>query len=102
MGNIEALDVHSEPGYIILQRASGPPVKYPLASLITTGDMPDDMTPEQTIDMMPVLNSLAQLIVILWKTLMEADILGEEYADNWDIQYVEKVLIDDFEAEWGE
>lgn len=98
--NIRVLEL--EPGFITIGRAAGPPVRYPLTDLITTGDMPPDMTPTQTIDMMPVLTSLAQVVVILWKTLMEAGILGEEYADNWDIQYIEQVLINEFEAEWGE
>lgn len=101
MPNIIGLDVHSEPGYIIIQRASGPPVRYPLAGLITSGDMPE-LSSSETVAMSPILTSLAQVIVILWKTLMEAEILGEEYSDNWDFQYIEKVLIDDFEAEWGE
>ena len=41
---IEELDVKSEPGFVIVTRAFGPPAKYPLADLLRAADIPTGLT----------------------------------------------------------
>lgn len=101
MSDVKELDV-TEPGYITIRRASGPPVRYPIADLLRGVDMPGDMTPDESTDMMPVLTSLANLLLIIVRTLMDRDILDEDYVDGWDIQYLIQVLVTELGAEWGE
>lgn len=79
--NVAELDVHSEPGYIIIRRASGPPVRYPLAGLITPGDIPTGLTYTQVTS----LTALANLIVVLIRTLIARDILDEDFLEKSDL-----------------
>lgn len=88
MADIIGLDVHSKPGYIILQRQSGPPVEYPLTDLITIGDIPTGLTHTQVA----AISALANLIAILIRTLIERGILDETFADSlgmdWDLEHI--------------
>lgn len=88
MPDIKELDVRSKPGYIIIRRASGPPVEYPLTDLITTGDVPTGLTHTHVA----ALGALANLFAILIRTLIERDILDETFADHhgmyWDLDHI--------------
>lgn len=96
MGDIKELDVHSEPGYIIIRRQSGPPVRYPLADLITSADIPD-----VPIASLTLLTVCANLLMLLIKTLYEREVLeGEDWHDGYDLQYVVETLETNLGSEW--
>jgi len=88
MPSVAEIDVHSEPGYIIIRRASGPPVRYPLAGLIRAADVPTGLTHEQVAG----VSLLANLVVILVRTLIDKGILDETFADSlgmdWDLDHI--------------
>lgn len=78
MPNIQELDVHSQPGFIILQRASGPPVSYPIADLLRAADIPTGLTHEQVSG----LGIIGSLLAVLIRTLINRDVLNEAFADD--------------------
>ena len=81
MANVAEIDVHSEPGWITIRRASGPPVRYPLAGLITVGDIPTGLTYTQITS----LTALSNLIVVLIRTLIARDVLDEDFLEESDL-----------------
>lgn len=86
---IEELDVHSEPGFIILRRQSGPPVKYPLADILRAVDIPTGLTYSQVT----AITSLANFIAILIRVLIDKGVItDEEFTDklgmDWDLDHM--------------
>lgn len=75
--NIKGIDV-SEPGFITIQRSSGPPIRYPVSDLLQATDIPTGLTHEQVIGLTIIANVLAVLI----RTLIARDILDESFADS--------------------
>jgi hypothetical protein len=77
-----------EPGFITVNRASGPPIKLPLADFIRVADVPAGLTHQQVDG----VRLLANLNVVLIRTLIEKDILDESFADslgmNWDLDHI--------------
>ena len=56
--DVKSIDM-SEPGFITIDRGSGPPVRYPTGSRL-----------------------LANLVTALIRTLIERDVIDEDFADN--------------------
>jgi len=88
--NIQELDVKSEPGFIIVSRASGPPAKYPIKDMLEGrgADIPVGLTHTQVDG----VRLLANLFAIFIRTLVEKDILNEDFADSlgmdWDLDHL--------------
>lgn len=87
-------DIAFASGYITITRDSGPPTKYPIANVLRALDIPD-----LTIDSLTLLTTLAQIVMVLVKTLIEKDILDEELVSGFDMQYMIDTLTDDLNAE---
>uniref|UniRef100_A0A6M3JWB7 Tail assembly chaperone n=1 Tax=viral metagenome TaxID=1070528 RepID=A0A6M3JWB7_9ZZZZ len=69
---------YSTPGYIIQTDISGNKTKYPIAPVIRTEDVPTGLTYTQVAS----ISALANLMVIVIRTLIEHEILTEEFADS--------------------
>jgi len=86
MPNVEELELR-EPGFITVHNASGPPIKYPIADLLRAADIPA-LTQTQVV----ALKALANLEVILIRTLIEKEVLDETFADSlgmeFDLDYI--------------
>ena len=97
MPDIRELDVKSEPGFIIVSRASGPPVKYPLADLLRAADIPIGLTYTQVQD----LSVLANLLVVLIRTLIARDVIDEAFVDDAGMSLNLDALIESIEGQGG-
>ena len=86
MPNVEELELR-EPGFITVHNASGPPIKYPIADLLRAADIPA-LTQTQVV----ALKALANLEVILIRTLIEKEVLDETFADSlgmdWGLEHL--------------
>ena len=95
-GNIEELDL-TEAGFITVSRAAGPPVKYPLADILRAADIPTGLTYEQVIG----ITTLANLVVVLIRTLINRDVLNEGFVDDAGMDYSLDAMIDSIEQLGG-
>ncbi len=77
MAEVRDIDL-TEPGFVIVHRAAGPPVKYPLADLLRAADIPTGLTHAQVAG----LSTLANVFVILIRTLIARDVIDETFADS--------------------
>jgi len=88
---IKGIDV-SERGYITIATSSGPPTKYPVADLLRAADIPVGLTHTQVAG----VTYLANLVVVLIRTLIARDLLDEDFADNlgmdWDLEHIVHAL----------
>ena len=75
--NVQDIDV-TEPGFITISRAAGPPVKYPIAELLRAADIPIGLTHEQVAG----LGIIGSLLAILIRTLISRDVLNEGFVDD--------------------
>ena len=84
--NIKSIVV--EAGALIIQTDSGPPTRYPIADVIRVADVPVGLTHTQVAG----VTYLANLIVILIRTLIERNVLDESFIDslglNWDLDHI--------------
>ena len=95
--SIQELDVKSKPGFIIVSRASGPPAEYPLADILRAADIPTGLTYTQVQG----LSVLANLVVILVRTLINRDVLDESFADDAGLSLSLDGLIEAIEGQGG-
>ena len=84
-----------EPGYIITTDDGGRRSRHAISAVLRPADIPDDLL----ISSLSLLTTLAQVVMVLVKTLIEKDILDEELVSGFDMQYVLDTLIDDLQAE---
>lgn len=96
MPNIQELDL-TEAGFITVSRAAGPPVKYPLADILRAADIPTGLTYEQVIG----ITTLANLVVVLIRTLVNRGLLDESFMDDAGMEYDLDGLIESIEAMGG-
>lgn len=86
MTDIKAVTL--EPGYIIIQGDSGPATRFPIAEVLRAADIPTGLTYTQVA----AISALANLVVILIRTLIERQVLDESFADNlgldWDLDHI--------------
>ena len=77
-----------EPGFITIDRASGPPVRLPLKDYLRAADIPVGLTHAQVAG----VTYLANLVVVLIRTLIARDLLDETFADklgmDWDLEHI--------------
>jgi len=85
--DIKGIDV-SEPGFITIAGSSGPPTRYPIADLLRAADIPVGLTHEQVAG----VTYLANLVVVLIRTLIAKELLDETFADelgmDWDLEHI--------------
>ena len=70
----------SESGYIITTDTHGRKTKYPIADSIRTVDIPTGLTYSQVAG----VKTLANLIVVLIRTLIDREVLDESFMENDD------------------
>ena len=88
---VKGVDV-SEPGFITIATSSGPPTRYPVSDLLRAADIPVGLTHTQVAG----ITYLANLVVILIRTLIERGVLDETFADgtgedydlDWDLDHL--------------
>ena len=85
--NVKGVDV-SEPGFITIATSSGPPTRYPIADLLRAADIPVGLTHAQVAG----VTYLANLVIVLMRTLIARDLLDETFADelgmDWDLEHI--------------
>jgi hypothetical protein len=68
--------------------------EYDIANYLQATDVPD-----LTISSLSLLTSLAQVVMVLVKTLVEQEQLDETLVSGFDLQYVFETLVDELSAE---
>lgn len=87
--------VDLEAGYITIDKGSGPPTRYPIANVMRSADVPD-----VPIASLTLLTKLAEVLVVIVKTLEERGILDEDFKDDYDLQYIVDTLETDLGISW--
>lgn len=85
------------PSYIEVTDDSGNVRKHDLTNIVRAGDIPD-----LTISSMSLLTTLAQVLAVVVKTLIDQDILDESLVDGYDLQYVVDTLNTDLNNAWDD
>ena len=84
----ETRSVTVEPGFIVIDSGSGPPIKYPVKDILRQPDIPVGLTHDQVAG----VSLLANLVVILIRTLIDKGILGQTFTDgndmDWDLNHL--------------
>jgi len=87
MPDLKEIDL-TTPGFITISPDSGPPIRYPIADILRALDIPVGLTHTQVDG----LRLLSNLVVVLIRTLIEKEILTEEFADSlgmdWDLDHI--------------
>jgi len=81
-------------GKLLVTPDEGGAREYDLVNYLRAADVPD-----LTINSLTLLTTLAQVMIILIRTLQDKEILGEEFAGDFDMEYMLETLIDDLSAE---
>ncbi len=81
-------NVTTEAGYIVItKQAGGIPERFAIADVLRAADIP-----ALTHSQVATISTLANLIVILVRTLIKRGILDEEFKDNqgmdWDLDHL--------------
>lgn len=83
-----------EAGYLITTDDGGRKSKTALSEVVTASDVPD-----LNITSMTLLTTLAQVVMVLVKDLVEKNIVQEELVSGYDLEYVLETLVDTLGAE---
>lgn len=75
-------------GYITITNDEGSPIKYPIADVLRALDIPAGLTYTQV----GAITTLANLVVVLIRTLIDRQVLDESFADSlgldWDLDTI--------------
>lgn len=74
-------DIAFSSGYITITRESGAPTQYPIAAVLRALDIPKGLTYAQV----GAITTLANLVVVLIRTLIDRQILDEAFLENDDL-----------------
>lgn len=88
-------NIEFESGYMVVHMDSGAPVRHDIADVLRAADIPD-----LNIGSMTLLTTLATIVQILVKTLVDKGILNDQFEDNYDLQYIAETLDDDLATDW--
>ena len=83
-----------ESGSIVVTTDEGAPRRYMVKDILRAADIP-----VLTIGSLTLLTTLAQVVMVLVRTLIEHDILDENLVSGYDMQYVLDTLTVDLKAE---
>ena len=86
--------IEYEPGYIITTDDGGRRTRHPIAPILRAADIPD-----LTISSLTLLTSLAQVMIVLLRTLQEKEVISDEFTGDFDLEYMLGTLVDDLSAE---
>ena len=70
-------NISFESGYIVIDHGSGPPSKHAIADVLRAADIP-----ALTYSQIASIKALANLLVILLRTLISRGILNENFIEN--------------------
>jgi len=88
-----------EPGYLVLTDDRGRQTRYSIASLLRAADIPTGLTYSQV----QAVTTLANLIVVLIRTLIARDVLDEQFLEDGDYDLAAIVqTIEDMGGDFGE
>jgi len=73
-------DILTEAGYLVFVRDQGPPTRYPISALLRAADIPTGLTYAQV----GAITTLANLLVVLIRTLIAREILDESFLEDGD------------------
>ena len=92
-------DILFTPGYMTLIRDDGPPTRYAIANILRVLDIPTGLTYTQV----GAITTLANLVVVLIRTLINRDVLGEQFLEEgeYDLATIVKT-IEDMGGDFGE
>ena len=75
-------------GFITIDRGSGPPADIAIADILRAADIPVGLTHAQVAG----VTYLANLVIVLIRTLIAKDLLDETFADelgmDWDLEHI--------------
>jgi len=74
-------NIQFESGYMVLVKDQGPSVRVPMTELLRAADIPTGLTYLQV----GAVTTLANMVVVLIRTLIDRDILDESFLENGDI-----------------
>ena len=78
----------TEPGFITIREDYGPPTKFPITDLLRATDIPVGLTHAQVAG----VTYMANLLVVLIRTLIAKELLDETFADDlgmdWDLEHI--------------
>ena len=77
---MKVVNIVFEEGYLIVHRDSGAPIKYPIADMLRAADIP-----VLTYAGLSSIKALANLVVVLIRTLIDREILDESFLENDDL-----------------
>jgi hypothetical protein len=85
-----------ESGYIVITQDGGAtPTRYPIANVLRALDIPTGLTYKQV----EAVSKLANLVVVLIRTLIDRQILNESFLENDDLSL--DAIIEQIEAMGG-
>ena len=73
------VNVEFESGYIVLTDANGHKTRYPIADVLRAADIP-----ALTYSQVATISTLANLVVILIRTLIDRNVLDESFLEEGD------------------
>ena len=81
-----------EAGYLTLIRDDGAPTKYPIAAVLRALDIPTGLTYTQV----GAITTLANLVAVLIRTLIDRQVLDESFLENddYDLDAIIKTIED--------
>ena len=86
-------------GYITVTNDDGPPVRYPIAGVLRALDIPTGLTYSQVA----AISTLANLVAVLIRTLIDRQVLGASFLENDDYD-LEAIIssIENMGGDYGE
>mgnify|MGYP001574115128 CR=1 FL=1 len=88
-------DITIEAGFLVITRDAGGPRKYPIADILRAADVPN-----LNIRSLTLLTTMANLVTVLVKTLIEKGVLDENFEGGYDLQYLVDTLETDLGVSW--
>ena len=83
-----------EPGFMVLTDEVGERARQPIADILRALDIP-----ALVISRVPPVTALANILIIVVKALLEANVIGEELSDEYDLEFLLAAL-KTLNAEW--
>ena len=87
-----AVSITLEPGFIVTRDSNGKGImRYPIASVLRAGDIPS-----LTYEQVQAITSLANLVAVLIRTLIDRGILDEQFMEDgdYDLNAIVQVIED--------
>ena len=77
-----------EPGFLVIDHGSGPPVAHPISEVLRAADIPVGLTHTQVDG----IRLLANMVAIIIRVMQREKILNEDFTDDagmtWDLDHI--------------